>query len=121
MVFAVGNATSPETEKIKKCNERCTVVIALSGADEKVKLVKSNRTPEKPEKSRTMSGGGDVMSSSSSSLGLSTEQTVKLLQFQDLTGIDDLSVCRDVLHRHRWDLEVFSLFATRLSLFPRHR
>ena len=59
-----------------------------------------------------MSGGGDVMSSSSSSLGLSTEQTVKLLQFQDLTGIDDLSVCRDVLHRHRWDLEVF--------IFPGH-
>jgi FAS-associated factor 2 len=25
---------------------------------------------------------------------------------QDLTGIEDISVCRDVLQRHAWDLEV---------------
>jgi len=25
---------------------------------------------------------------------------------QDLTGIEDLSVCRDVLQRHNWNLEV---------------
>lgn len=37
---------------------------------------------------------------------LSGEQTEKLLQFQELTGIDDMSVCRDVLQRHSWDLEV---------------
>lgn len=40
------------------------------------------------------------------SLGLSTEQTEKILQFQDLTGIEDMSVCRDVLQRHQWDIEV---------------
>lgn len=26
--------------------------------------------------------------------------------FQDLTGIEDVSVCRDVLQRHSWDIEV---------------
>lgn len=25
---------------------------------------------------------------------------------QDLTGIEDIAVCRDVLQRHAWDLEV---------------
>ncbi|KAK9709010.1 UBX domain [Popillia japonica] len=39
-------------------------------------------------------------------LGLTTEQTDKVLQFQDLTGIEDISVCRDVLQRHQWNLEV---------------
>ncbi|KOB75757.1 UBX domain-containing protein [Operophtera brumata] len=39
-------------------------------------------------------------------MGLSQEQTDKILQFQDLTGIDDMSICRDVLQRHQWDLEV---------------
>ena len=38
--------------------------------------------------------------------GLSSEQTEKVLQFQDLIGIDDLNICRDVLIRHQWDLEV---------------
>ncbi|XP_046396416.1 FAS-associated factor 2 [Ischnura elegans] len=37
---------------------------------------------------------------------LSAEETEKLLQLQELTGIDDMSVCRDVLQRHSWDLEV---------------
>lgn len=39
-------------------------------------------------------------------LGLSPEQTEKIIQFQDLTGIEDMSICRDVLQRHQWDLEV---------------
>ncbi|CAH2043652.1 unnamed protein product, partial [Iphiclides podalirius] len=39
-------------------------------------------------------------------LGLTPEQTDKILQFQDLTGIEDMSICRDVLQRHQWDLEV---------------
>lgn len=39
-------------------------------------------------------------------LGLTAEQTDKVLQFQDLTGIEDISVCRDVLQRHQWNLEV---------------
>lgn len=39
-------------------------------------------------------------------LGLTSEQTEKVLQFQDLTGIEDISVCRDVLQRHHWNLEV---------------
>ncbi|KAL3890949.1 hypothetical protein ACJMK2_003218 [Sinanodonta woodiana] len=37
---------------------------------------------------------------------LSQEQTEKLLQFQDLTGIDDIARCREVLERHNWDIEV---------------
>ncbi|XP_063365554.1 FAS-associated factor 2 isoform X2 [Cydia amplana] len=39
-------------------------------------------------------------------LGLTQEQTDKILQFQDLTGIEDMSICRDVLQRQQWDLEV---------------
>ncbi|KAH9639309.1 hypothetical protein HF086_012919 [Spodoptera exigua] len=39
-------------------------------------------------------------------MGLTHEQTDKILQFQDLTGIEDMSICRDVLQRHQWDLEV---------------
>lgn len=39
-------------------------------------------------------------------MGLTYEQTDKILQFQDLTGIEDMSICRDVLQRHQWDLEV---------------
>ncbi|KFB45624.1 hypothetical protein ZHAS_00013616 [Anopheles sinensis] len=38
--------------------------------------------------------------------GLSNEQTEKILQFQDITGLDDMNVCRDILIRHQWDLEV---------------
>lgn len=37
---------------------------------------------------------------------LSNDQIEKVLQFQDLTGIEDISVCRDILIRHQWDLEV---------------
>lgn len=37
---------------------------------------------------------------------LSGDQTENILQFQDLTGIEDLSICRDVLQRHNWNLEV---------------
>lgn len=39
-------------------------------------------------------------------MGLTPGQTDKILQFQDLTGIEDMSICRDVLQRHQWDLEV---------------
>ncbi|XP_014252805.1 FAS-associated factor 2 isoform X1 [Cimex lectularius] len=39
-------------------------------------------------------------------LELTPEQTEKVVQFQELTGLDNLSVCRDALHRHGWDLEV---------------
>uniref|UniRef100_A0A1Q3F6M6 Putative regulator of the ubiquitin pathway n=1 Tax=Culex tarsalis TaxID=7177 RepID=A0A1Q3F6M6_CULTA len=38
--------------------------------------------------------------------GLSNEQTEKVLQFQDITGLEDITVCRDILIRHQWDLEV---------------
>lgn len=37
---------------------------------------------------------------------LSQNQTEKVLQFQDLIGIDDIIICRDILTRHQWDLEV---------------
>lgn len=43
-------------------------------------------------------------------LGLTQEQTDKILQFQDLTGIEDMSICRDVLQRHQWDLEVTIIY-----------
>lgn len=39
-------------------------------------------------------------------LGLSSDQTDKVLQFQNLTGIEDMTICRDVLQRHQWNLEV---------------
>lgn len=39
-------------------------------------------------------------------LGLTADQTEKVLQFQDLTGIEDMTICRDVLQRHHWNLEV---------------
>uniref|UniRef100_A0A1A9W0Q3 UBX domain-containing protein n=1 Tax=Glossina brevipalpis TaxID=37001 RepID=A0A1A9W0Q3_9MUSC len=38
--------------------------------------------------------------------GLTNEQMDKVLQLQDLTGIEDINICRDVLIRHQWDLEV---------------
>lgn len=37
---------------------------------------------------------------------LSNEQTEKILQFQELTGIEDINVCRDILIRHQFNLEV---------------
>ncbi|XP_050511069.1 FAS-associated factor 2 [Diabrotica virgifera virgifera] len=40
------------------------------------------------------------------SMGLTSEQTEKVLQLQDLTGIEDITICRDVLQRHQWNLEV---------------
>lgn len=39
-------------------------------------------------------------------MGLTGEQTDKMIQFQELTGIEDLTICRDVLQRHQWNLEV---------------
>ncbi|XP_055386441.1 FAS-associated factor 2 [Condylostylus longicornis] len=38
--------------------------------------------------------------------GLTSEQTDTVLQFQDVTGIEDINICRDILIRHQWDLEV---------------
>ncbi|CAD6999595.1 unnamed protein product [Ceratitis capitata] len=38
--------------------------------------------------------------------GMTNEQTEKVLQFQDITGIEDMNICRDVLIRHQWDLEI---------------
>lgn len=37
---------------------------------------------------------------------LNDVQTELMLHFQDFTGIDDINVCRDVLTRHQWDLEI---------------
>lgn len=42
--------------------------------------------------------------------GLSNEQVEKVLQLQDLTGIEDINVCRDMLVRHQWDLEASFTF-----------
>lgn len=37
---------------------------------------------------------------------LSNEETEKVLQFQELTAIDDINVCRDILVRNNWNLEL---------------
>ncbi|XP_074108960.1 fas-associated factor 2 [Cotesia typhae] len=52
----------------------------------------------------------------------SSEQLEKVLQFQELTNIEDLSICRDVLQRHNWNLEVavqeqLNLYEGRPSMF----
>ncbi|KAH9508368.1 FAS-associated factor 2 [Bulinus truncatus] len=36
---------------------------------------------------------------------LNSEQTEKLLQFQDLTGIDQMQRCRRILEGHDWNIE----------------
>ncbi|XP_035828542.1 FAS-associated factor 2 [Aplysia californica] len=36
---------------------------------------------------------------------LSPEQTEKLLQFQDLTGIEQIERCREILQAHDWNIE----------------
>lgn len=46
------------------------------------------------------------MADNDSGEGLSEAQVEMVLQFQDFTGIDDMTVCRDVLTRHEWNLEV---------------
>ncbi|XP_075065231.1 FAS-associated factor 2 [Mixophyes fleayi] len=37
--------------------------------------------------------------------GLTQEQTEKLLQFQDLTGIESMDQCRQTLQQHNWNIE----------------
>lgn len=37
---------------------------------------------------------------------ISPSQTEKVQQFGEITGIDDLNRCRDILIRNGWDLEV---------------
>lgn len=37
---------------------------------------------------------------------LSNEETEKVLQFQELTLIEDINVCRDILVRNNWNLEL---------------
>lgn len=37
---------------------------------------------------------------------LTNEQTEQILQFQELTGIEDINVARDILIRHHWNLEI---------------
>ncbi|XP_060579347.1 FAS-associated factor 2-like isoform X2 [Ruditapes philippinarum] len=37
---------------------------------------------------------------------LTPDQTEKLIQFQDLTGIEEIDRCRQTLERHNWDIEV---------------
>jgi len=48
---------------------------------------------------------------------LSPDQTEKLVQFQELSGLDDLSVCRRVLERHLWNVE--AAIHDHLGLDPR--
>ena len=36
---------------------------------------------------------------------LDAQEVEKLVQFQDMTGIDDLGICRALLESKNWDLE----------------
>lgn len=36
---------------------------------------------------------------------ISTEQTEKIIQFQDMTGIEDLDRCQRILQQHDWNIE----------------
>ena len=36
---------------------------------------------------------------------ITPQQTEKLIQFQDLTGIDDMAQCKELLKNNNWDLE----------------
>ncbi|CAG2112806.1 unnamed protein product [Medioppia subpectinata] len=49
---------------------------------------------------------------SESSFELTSDQTETVLQFQELTGIEDLDRCKDILQQQNWDLEI----AVRLTL-----
>lgn len=37
---------------------------------------------------------------------LTIEQTEQLLHFQELTGIEDINICREILIRNHWNLEI---------------
>ncbi|XP_071959337.1 FAS-associated factor 2-like [Antedon mediterranea] len=37
---------------------------------------------------------------------ITPEQTEQLIQFQDLTGIEDMDKCRQILERHNWNIEI---------------
>lgn len=37
---------------------------------------------------------------------LTNEQTEQILQFQELTGIEDINVCRETLIRNHWNIEI---------------
>nr|CAG4648812.1 EOG090X0B12 [Polyphemus pediculus] len=50
---------------------------------------------------------------------LTPDQTEKLVQFQELSGIDDLSRCKEVLERHLWDVE--TAIHDHLGLDPREQ
>nr|CAG4641939.1 EOG090X0B12 [Eurycercus lamellatus] len=50
---------------------------------------------------------------------LSPEKTEKLVQFQELSGIEDLTRCIEVLERHNWDVE--TAIHDHLGLDPRER
>jgi FAS-associated factor 2 len=38
--------------------------------------------------------------------GTTNDQMDKILQFQELTGIEDINIVRDILIRHQWNLEI---------------
>ncbi|XP_022710377.1 FAS-associated factor 2-like isoform X3 [Varroa jacobsoni] len=53
-----------------------------------------------------------------SSEELSESQNEKLAQFQEITGFEDLSRCRDILCAHSWDLEAAVSTALHLPSSP---
>lgn len=46
------------------------------------------------------------MAEENEDVDLTQEQTEKLLHFQDLTGIEDIDRCKDILREHNWDIEI---------------
>lgn len=47
---------------------------------------------------------------------LNNEEMDKLVQLQDITGIEDLSICRALLESKNWDLEATAVEQLRLQL-----
>ncbi|CAG0921365.1 unnamed protein product [Notodromas monacha] len=47
----------------------------------------------------------DMMVEETDDSGLSVEQTEKLIQFQEITGVSDLGRCRSLLEQKNWQLE----------------
>lgn len=70
---------------------------------------RGNRQLRTSEDEETFSSDDDTSSlsseESSSQRDLTNEEMEKLVQLQDLTGIDDLQICRALLESKNWDLE----------------
>lgn len=67
---------------------------------------RSTYSPTDTWPKKQQSGAAATTTMENESNELSNSQMQLVLQFQDFLGIDDMNVCRDVLTRHQWNLEV---------------